>query len=152
MGRRAASLPASPHHIGTWGSTHPEDQPYSTAPYAPQQRQQQGWNRSPVQADEDDGEQDDDDLYLVPEASCSAVARFCREAGNPFSASESRLRRELEKEGFLESQSGRHTKPVRIGGKTRRLLVLKRAAVEARLGEEFPEPIPLLSTVTGFSA
>src|SRR5712692_343711 len=65
-GRRAASLPASPHHVGTWGGTHPEDQPYTTAPYA-QQQQPQGWNRLPVQADEeDDMEQDedrDDDLY-----------------------------------------------------------------------------------------
>src|SRR5712692_3572389 len=73
IGRRAARLPASPHHVGTWGGTHPEDQPYTTAPYAQQQRQQQqGWNRLPVQADEvdeeaeDDMEQDegrDDDLY-----------------------------------------------------------------------------------------
>jgi len=79
MGRRAASLPASPHHVGTWGGTHPEDQPYSTTPYAPQQRQQQGWNRLPVQADEvdeeaeDDMEQDDD---LSPRRTPRSAIRY----------------------------------------------------------------------------
>src|SRR5712692_6156105 len=82
MGRLAASLPASPHHIGTWGGTHPEDQPYSTTPYASQQRQQQGWNRPPVQADEDGEAEDDveqdnnDDLYLDPRRTPRSAIRY----------------------------------------------------------------------------
>lgn len=98
------------------------------------------------------GWQDDTSLYLSPEAVWSAVARFCREAGTPFPISQDRLRRDLDKEGFLEGGLGRHTKSVRAGGMVRRLLVLKRAVVETRLGESFPAPLPLVTDVTSYRA
>jgi hypothetical protein len=98
------------------------------------------------------GWQDDNSLYLIPEAVWSAVARFCREAGTPFPTSQDRLRRDLDKDGFLEGGPGRHTKSVRAGGMVRRLLVLKRAVVETHLGESFPAPLPLVTDVTSYGA
>jgi hypothetical protein len=98
------------------------------------------------------GWQDDDGLYLLPDAAFAAIARFCREGGTPFPTSQDRLRRDLDKEGLLEGGPGRYTKPVRVGGKVRRVLVLKRAAVETRLGEEFPDPLPLVTDVTSYRA
>ncbi len=98
------------------------------------------------------GWQDDSYLYLQPEATWSAVARFCREAGMPFPTSQDRLRRDLDKEGFLEGGPGRHTKLVRAGGMVRRVLVLKRATAEDHLGESFPAVLPLVTDVTSYQA
>jgi hypothetical protein len=70
-----------------------------------------------------------------------AVTRFCKETGELFPIRQARLRRDLEKERLSECDEGRHTKKVRIGSGTHRVLMLHRDAVEALLGETFP-PVP----------
>lgn len=96
-----------------------------------------GYTRGPVLL----GWQDNASLYLLPEGAYQAVVRFCRDSDEPFSASQSRLRDDLVLEKLSEKgQDGRHTPVVRVGGSTRRVLRLNRAAVEKLLDEPFPEP------------
>jgi hypothetical protein len=94
------------------------------------------------------GWQDDDALYLLPEATWYAVTRFCRETGELFPIREDRLRRDLAKEGLSDSVADRHTATIRIGGRKRRLMRIKRGPAETIVGEAFPsrlepvEPVP----------
>ncbi len=94
------------------------------------------------------GWQDDEALYLLPEAAFQAVARFCRESGELFPIRQERLKKDLAKEGLMECDPGRYTRTVKIAGRTRRVLSLKRAGVETLLGETFPSPV--VTEVTGF--
>jgi Domain of unknown function (DUF927) len=89
---------------------------------------------------------DEQFLYLLPEAAFQAVAKFCREAGETFPVREYRLREDLAKEGISVVDPDRQTTTAAIGGQTRRVLKLDRAAVEALLGTEFPTPV-----LTGFT-
>jgi hypothetical protein len=94
------------------------------------------------------GWQDDEALYLMPEAAWQAVTRFCREAGEAFPIREERLRRDLDKEGLLlDPDPDRLTSVVRIGPRTRRVLRLRRPEVERIVGEAFP--LPPVTGVTG---
>jgi hypothetical protein len=88
---------------------------------------------------------DDEGYYLLPEAAYTAVARFYRDGGEPFSVDEGRLRRELCDEGLADHDEGRLTKVVRIGSGTRHLLALRGEAIEGALGEA----LPVVSSVTG---
>jgi Domain of unknown function (DUF3854) len=88
------------------------------------------------------GWQDADALYLLPEAAWHAVVRFCRETGEPFPIREERFRRDLEREGLAEGQEGRRTANLRIAGKQRRVLQIRRAAAEKVIGEAFPADPP----------
>lgn len=81
---------------------------------------------------------DDDSIYLVPESAFGAVARFCREAGEPFPVRQERLLRDLAREGLSECDPERYTTTARIGGRSRRVLRLRRQEVEGVLGEELP--------------
>jgi hypothetical protein len=94
------------------------------------------------------GWQDDETMYLMPEASWQAVTRFCRDAGEVFPIREERLRRDLDKEGvLLDPDPARLTSVVRIGPRTRRVLRLRRPEVERIVGEAFP--LPPVTGVTG---
>jgi len=95
------------------------------------------------------GWQDDECLYLIPEAAYQAVSRFCREAGEPFPVREVRLRSDLAREKLSDPDPGRQTAKVRVGVQRRRVLRLKRGAVEDFLGEEFPCPAPVGPTGPG---
>lgn len=53
------------------------------------------------------GWQDEEALYLTPEAAVQAVGRFCRDGGEPFPFREERLKRDLAKEGLSECDPGR---------------------------------------------
>ena len=56
------------------------------------------------------GWRDDDFLYLLPEATFSAVVRFCRDTAEHFPIRQERLKRDLDKEGISECEPGRYTK------------------------------------------
>jgi hypothetical protein len=89
-------------------------------------------------------------LYLLPDGAFQTVARFCREGGIPFSSSFDRLKRDLAKEQLSEYEPERYTATVRIAGKTRRVLKLKRPAVEHSIGQDFPAPSPVITSITSF--
>ncbi len=95
------------------------------------------------------GWQDDEGIYLIPEASHQAVSRFCREAGEPFPVRRERLQKDLALDGLAQCDPGRYTKVERVGGSPRRVLSLKRQAVADLVGEAFP--LPLVTGVTGFA-
>jgi hypothetical protein len=79
-------------------------------------------------------------LYLNPEASYRAVARFFRDAGEPYPLRAVRLFQELAEAKLSDCTKRRHTRTWRIGGKSRRVLKLDRLKVETLLGEQFPDP------------
>src|SRR5262249_41902591 len=73
------------------------------------------------------GWQDEESLFLTPEASYQAVSRFCGDAGEPFAIREYRLRDDLIREGLAEADPRRHTSTAKIAGRSRRVLRLRRA-------------------------
>ena len=81
------------------------------------------------------GWQDDEFLYLIPDAAFNAVARFCKDAGEFFPVRSERLLRDLNKDGFSDCVEGRNTATVTLGGRKRRVARLLRERVEALLGE-----------------
>ena len=98
---------------------------------------------------------DHDSLYLIPDAGFQAVARFCREAGEPFPVRQGRLLRDLSQQGLSECSAGRHTITARVGGRPRRVLHLKRRAIERLLDEKVAIPseepdVTAVTDVTGF--
>lgn len=69
---------------------------------------------------------DDDDIYLIPEASYRAIQEFLRNSGG-FPVRERTLRDQLLREGLLNrDQGGRLTTVIRVGERTRRVLALNR--------------------------
>jgi hypothetical protein len=95
------------------------------------------------------GWQDEEALYLLPEAAHMAVARFCRDAGEPFPVRRERLLKDLALEQLAECDAERHTRSARVGGAKRRVVYLKRPEVVALLGEDFPSLSPLVPAVPG---
>ena len=81
---------------------------------------------------------DTDFLNLIPEASHKVVSRFCQETGEPLSTGLERLKKDLSEEKISESDQGRLTATVWIGGKTKRVLKLRIAAINGLLEEDFP--------------
>ena len=53
-------------------------------------------------------------------------------------AHERRLRDDLAREGLADTDDKRNTSTVKVGGRTQRVLRLRRAAVEAVVGVAFP--------------
>ena len=86
------------------------------------------------------GWQDEEFIYLIPEAAYRAVIQFCRESGEPFPVRSVRLLRDLEKEGLSDCSEGRHTATVTLGGQKRRVVKIWRERAEALLGEALPGP------------
>lgn len=95
------------------------------------------------------GWEDKESIYLTPDSAYQAVARFCRDTGEPFPVRQQRLLRDLALEGLSECDPGRHTTTAWIGGRTRRVLRLRRQAVETLLGEELPGGLTGITTLTG---
>lgn len=95
------------------------------------------------------GWQDGDYVYLISDAAYQAVARFCRDAGEFFPVRSERLFRDLNREGLTECAEGRNTATTRVGGQVRRVVQVKRAQVEALLGEALPGSATVVTTVTG---
>jgi hypothetical protein len=84
------------------------------------------------------GWQDEEFVYLMPEAAFNSVARFCRESGEFFPVRFDRLLCDLNKEGISDCVDGRNTATVTLGGKKRRVVRLWRDRVDALLGEFLP--------------
>jgi hypothetical protein len=90
---------------------------------------------------------DEHRLYLLPEATFTAVTRFARDSGTPFPIQEERVRREFVEEGLSEHDPGRLLKTVRIPGMgTLKLLCLLRENVSKAM----EEPFPVVPSVTGY--
>lgn len=89
------------------------------------------------------GWQDDEYLYLLPDAVFQAVARFAKDAADPFPIRENRLRQDLVQEGLAKADPGRTTSSARVGGFVRRVICLRRAAISVVLGEELPTLLPM---------
>jgi hypothetical protein len=96
------------------------------------------------------GWQDDEYLYLLPDAAFQAVARFARDAGDPFPIRENRLRQDLVQEGLARADSDHTTSLARVGGRVRRLICLRKAAISEILGDGLQDPLPLVTAVTGY--
>jgi hypothetical protein len=86
------------------------------------------------------GWEDADAIYLLPAAAHEAVARACREGGEPFATRQKMLRRDLQQEGLLRQvgSNGRATILKRLGGRVQRVLALDRARVARLLERELP--------------
>jgi hypothetical protein len=84
------------------------------------------------------GWQDAHFLYLLPEASFTAVASFCREAGEFFPIRSDRLLRDLNREEVSDCATDRNTNTATVGGQKRRVLKLRRDRAETLLGEAMP--------------
>ncbi len=95
------------------------------------------------------GWNDDEFLYLVPEVCYRAVNQFARESGEPFPVGQRRLRRDLVKEGIAHHDGGRTTTTVRLGGRVRRVLRLRRSALSSLVDQEFPDLDVGVTDVTG---
>jgi hypothetical protein len=89
------------------------------------------------------GWQDEEFIYLVPDAAFQSVARFCREAGEYFPVRSERLWRDLNQEGVSECAEGRHSTTATIGGQKRRVAKLFRERVENLIGEAWPRSTSL---------
>ena len=98
------------------------------------------------------GWQDEDFIYLLPDASFQAVAEFCREAGEFFPVRCDRLLRDFNREEVSECAAERNTTTARVGGQTRRVLKLRRDRAEALLGEPLPGSIDPVTAVTNVTA
>jgi hypothetical protein len=81
------------------------------------------------------GWRDTDYLYLLPEATFQAVARFCHDTGDHLPRSE-RLKRDLKKDGISECDEDRLTRRVRIGEHLPRVLQLNIGTIEKAVGIE----------------
>jgi hypothetical protein len=85
------------------------------------------------------GWQDNQFIYLIPDAAFQAVVSFCRESGEVFITRTETLRRDLARLGLLEQDSSGYTRTVRFGGSlTKKVLQLRRGKVEELIGEQFP--------------
>jgi hypothetical protein len=77
---------------------------------------------------------EDDLVYLMPEAAHKAVARFCRDQGEPFPIIKAELLRRLEKEGilipFVKEGKTKRTGLVWCSGQNRRVARLKANAFQ----------------------
>lgn len=82
------------------------------------------------------GWKDDESLYLLSEPAFAAVARFCRDTGEPFPIRQERLRRDLFREGFSECDPNRFTKMAKIGGRGVRVLKLSAQRINTLLEDE----------------
>lgn len=76
---------------------------------------------------------DDDFLYLLPEATFSAVVRFCRDTGEHFPIRQERLKRDLTKDGISKVDQGRLTATTWIDSHSKRVLQLDTKAIETLL-------------------
>jgi len=75
------------------------------------------------------GWRDPEYLYLLPDATFQAVARFCHDTGDHLPRSE-RIKRDLKKDGISECDGDRLTKRVRIGDLLPRVLQLNVTAIK----------------------
>jgi hypothetical protein len=86
-------------------------------------------------------------LYLQPDASLKVVVEFCYKSGNSFHARTSVLRKDLLRSGVLEcGDNSEHTRVVRIGRESRRVLQLRRSTAEALAGESLPGSYTIVET------
>jgi hypothetical protein len=86
------------------------------------------------------GWDDEEFLYLSPEAVYGAVVRHYRDAGEAFPIRQGRLLEDLKHAGLSTCDPGRNTTTATIGGRKRRVLKLDRVVVRAHLGDDLPPP------------
>jgi hypothetical protein len=94
------------------------------------------------------GWEDADAIYLLLNAAYEAVARACRDSGEPFATRQKMLARDLRQEGLLRQveSNGRVAITKRLGGRVVRVVALDRARVERLLEIELPKRGPASET------
>lgn len=92
------------------------------------------------------GWEDEEFLYLIPDAAYQSVARFCRDSGELFPVRSERLLRDLNKEGLSDCSEGRNTATINLGGQKRRVIRIKRDQAEALIGESLPSSYSFTGT------
>jgi hypothetical protein len=86
------------------------------------------------------GWHDKDRLYLMPEAAYNRVSHHFRDQGNIFPVREPTLRKTLAEAGWIETDAtGRRTQSIHLDGLTRRVMVLKRSALNSEQKEDGKE-------------
>jgi DNA primase len=78
---------------------------------------------------------DEKQLYLLPEATYSKIARHYREQGSLFPVRQQTLRKGLKEAGWLLDQSGRSTRVERLDGKMQRVMVMRREVLDLPMEE-----------------
>jgi Domain of unknown function (DUF3854)/Domain of unknown function (DUF927) len=82
------------------------------------------------------GWQDEHAAYLIFASAYRAVVRFHRDSGRDFPFTEERVRRELMQEGLSRCEKDRFDTTARCGGKPRRVVELRREALDGVAIEE----------------
>lgn len=75
------------------------------------------------------GYEDDEYYYLFFEVTHKAVKKFCTEQDECFSISSKALGKALAEEKFIQADHGEHTKTMRFGGKSKRVMLLDKARI-----------------------
>jgi len=80
------------------------------------------------------GFEDEEFYYLFFDATQRAVKKFCDDQGEGFTISTKALGKALADEGFINTDGGENTHSRKIGGKSRRVLMLRKDKVRELLG------------------
>ena len=84
--------------------------------------------------------EDQEEIYLVPEAAFRAVALACRDSGEQFPISQARLIKNFQQEGLSRANPGRYTLSFKVEGKTSRVLCLPKDKIKKVLEGDFSGP------------
>ncbi len=80
------------------------------------------------------GFEDEEYYYLFFDATQRAVKKFCDDQGEGFTISTKALGKALADEGFINTDGGENTHSKKIGGKSRRVLMLRKDKVRELMG------------------
>lgn len=80
------------------------------------------------------GFEDEEFYYLFFDATQRAVKKFCDDQSEGFTISTKALGKALADEGFINTDGGENTHSKKIGGKSRRVLMLRKDTVRALMG------------------
>ncbi len=80
------------------------------------------------------GFEDEEFYYLFFDATQRAVKKFCDDQGEGFTISTKALGKTLADEGFINTDGGENTHSKKIGGKSRRVLMLRKDKVRELMG------------------
>ncbi|MBR5221248.1 MAG: DUF927 domain-containing protein, partial [Clostridia bacterium] len=81
------------------------------------------------------GYEDEEFYYLFFDAAQRAVKKFCDDQGEDFTVSTKALGKALADEGFINTDGGENTHSKKIGGRSRRVLMLRKDKVRKLMGE-----------------
>lgn len=77
------------------------------------------------------GYEDDDFIYLLAEPAHRVVRKLCEDQGEAFTISQKALLKQFAEEGLIETAQGQNTKSLRFGGKSKRVVCLRKAMAQS---------------------